>query len=53
MMIKVNIERSERVIGKFFRSYFTLTIGSTATVALKIGVLQFLKRKRKEGVLIL
>ena len=29
--IKVNIERLERVIGKFLRNYFTVTIASMAT----------------------
>ena len=38
-IIKVNIERLERVIGKFLRNYFTLTIVSMAIVALKIGIL--------------
>ena len=39
IIIKVNIERLERVTGKFLKNYFTLTIASMATVALKIGIL--------------
>ena len=34
-----NIERLERVIGKFLRNYFTITIVSMVTAALKIGIL--------------
>ena len=33
IIIKVNIERLERVIGKFLRNYFTLTIVSMAIAA--------------------
>ena len=36
IIIKVNIECLERVIVKFLRNYFTLTIVSMATAALKI-----------------
>ena len=32
-------ERLERIIGKFLRNYFTLTVVSMATAALKIGIL--------------
>ena len=39
IIIKVNIERLERVTRKFLKNYFTLTIASMATVTLKIGVL--------------
>ena len=39
IIIKVNIERLERVTGKFLKNYFTLTIASMATVALEIGIL--------------
>ena len=39
IIIKVNIEPLERVIGKFLRNYSTLTIVSIATAALKIGIL--------------
>ena len=39
MIIKVNIERLEWVIGKFFRNYFTLTIVLMTIAALKIGIL--------------
>ena len=35
----LNTERSERVIGKFFKNYITLSIASMATVTLKIGIL--------------
>ena len=35
IIIKVNIERLERVIAKFLRNYFTLAIVSMAIVALK------------------
>ena len=31
IIIKVNIERLERIIGKFLRNYFTLTIVSMET----------------------
>ena len=37
--IKVNIERLKRVIGKFARNYFTLTIVLMALAALKIKIL--------------
>ena len=33
IIIEVNIERLERVIGKFLRNYFTLTIVSMAIAA--------------------
>ena len=36
--IKVNTERLEKVIKKFLRNYFTLTIVLMAIVALKIGI---------------
>ena len=39
IMIKVNIEHLERVIGKFLRNYFTLTIVLMAIAALKIMIL--------------
>ena len=39
IIIKVNIERLERVIGKFLKNYFTLTNVLITTVALKIGIL--------------
>ena len=39
LIIKVNVERLETVIGKFLRNYFTLTIASIATAALKIEIL--------------
>ena len=39
IIIKVNIERLERVIGKFLRNYFTLTIVSMAITAVKIEIL--------------
>ena len=39
IIIKVNIERLEKVIGKFLRNYFTLTIVLMAIAALKIGIL--------------
>ena len=39
IIIKVNIERLERVIGKFLRNYFILTIVLMAIVALKIEIL--------------
>ena len=38
IMIKVNIEHLERVIGKFLRNYFTLTFVSMAIVALEIEI---------------
>ena len=37
--IKVNTERLEKVIGKFLRNFFTLTIASMATATFKIGIL--------------
>ena len=39
IITKVNIERLERVIGKFLRNYFTLTIVLMVIVAVKIGIL--------------
>ena len=36
---KVNIERLEKLIGKFLRNYFTLTIVLMFIAALKIGIL--------------
>ena len=39
IIIKVNIERLERVIGKFLKNYFTLTNVLMTTAALKIGIL--------------
>ena len=42
IIIKVNIEHLEKVIGKFLRNYFTLTIVLMAIAALKIGILKFL-----------
>ena len=39
IMIKVNIERLEKVIAKFLRNYFTLTIVLMPIAALKMGVL--------------
>ena len=41
-IIKVKIKHSGRVTKKFFRSVFTLTIVSMATVELVIGILSFL-----------
>ena len=41
IIIKVNIEHSERVIGKFLRNYLTFTIVLMAIAALKIGILLF------------
>ena len=38
IMIKVNIEHLERVIGTFLRNYFTLTFVSMAIVALEIEI---------------
>ena len=38
----VTLEGLDRVIGKFLRNYFTITIASSATVALKIEILSFL-----------
>ena len=42
IIIKVNIEHLEKVIGKFLRNYFTLTIVLMAIAAVKIGILSFL-----------
>ena len=39
IIIKVNIERSEKVIGKFLRNYLTLTVVLMAIAALKIEIL--------------
>ena len=39
IIIKVNIERLEEVIGKLLRNYFTLPIVLMAIPALKIGIL--------------
>ena len=39
IIIRINIEHLEKVIGKFHRNYFTLTIALTATAALKIQIL--------------
>ena len=39
IIIKVNIELFEKVIGKFLRKYFTLIIVLMAIVELKIGIL--------------
>ena len=39
IIIKVNIEHLERVIGKFLRNDFTLNIVSMTIAALKIGIL--------------
>ena len=41
IITKVNIELSKRVIGKFLRNDFALTIALMATVALKSGFLIF------------
>ena len=41
IIIKVNIDSLERVIAKFLKNYFTLTIVLMATAALKIGFLYF------------
>ena len=46
IIVKVNIERLEKVIGKFLRNYFTLTIVLMAIAALKIGSLQFLSNAK-------
>ena len=37
IIIKVNIERLERIIGKFLRNYFTLTIVSMVIATLQTG----------------
>ena len=37
IIIKVNVERLERVMRKFLRNYFTLTVLLMAIAALKIG----------------
>ena len=39
IIIKVNIEHLEMVVGKFLRNHFTLTIVSMAIVELKFGIL--------------
>ena len=39
IIIKVNIELFEKVIGKFLRKYFTLIIVLMAIAAMKIGIL--------------
>ena len=39
IIIKVNIERLEKVIRKFLRNYFTLTIVLMVIAALKIEIL--------------
>ena len=36
---EINIDRLERVLGKFLRSYFTLTTASMTTLASKTGIL--------------
>ena len=41
IIIKVNIERLEKVIGKFLRNCFTLTIVLMAIATLKIGICNF------------
>ena len=46
IIMRVNTERLERVIGKFFRDYFTLTIVSMAIAALKIGIMLFLSNAK-------
>ena len=42
IIMKLNIERLEKVIGKFLKNYFTLTVALMAIAALKIGILSFL-----------
>ena len=39
IILKVNIKLFEKVIGRFLRKYFTLTIVLMAIAALKIGIL--------------
>ena len=42
-------ERLERVIGKFLRNYFTLTIALKTAAVFMIGILQFLSNKHKRN----
>ena len=42
-------QRLERVIGKFLRNYFTLTIALKTAAVLMIGILQFLSNKHKRN----
>ena len=46
IIIKVNTDRLEKVIGKFLRNYFTLTIVLMAIAVLKIGILSFLSNAK-------
>ena len=47
-IIKVNIEHLEKVIKKFLRNVFTLTIVSMATVELMIGYLNNVKHMNSQ-----
>ena len=48
IITKVNRERLQRVIGKFFRNYVTLTIVLMATAALKMECKAHAQRKERE-----
>ena len=46
IIIKVNIEGLERIIEKFLKNYFTVTIILMATAVLKIGIFYFLSNAK-------
>ena len=48
IITKVNRKRLQRVIGKFFRNYVTLTIVLIATAALKMECETHAQRKERE-----